>query len=365
MEKRFQVFVSSTYQDLVSERQEVMHALLELDCIPAGMELFPAANQDQWSLIKKVIDESDFYLVISAGRYGTVGPDGHSYTEMEYRHALDTGKPVLAFLHKDLQQLPAGQVEPSDSGRAKLNAFRDLLQKRMCKFWKTPDELGSVVSRSLVRLINTTPAIGWIRADQITEDLVAGEVLKLKKTIEDLEGRLEQARVSAPSGSESLAQGADIFRVHFKFETEDRKGQSSEWPYTMDISWNQIFYDIGPLMLNEANDREIRLALNKMVRKRSQIPRSNDQKLNGQKRFHSFNISDDDFQTIKVQLRAVGLIAKSQRTRSVKDAQTYWTLTPYGDQVLTTLRAIPKKPIPEESDVETDTMEAAEGSELD
>ena len=53
MDKRYQVFVSSTYEDLQEERQQVMQALLELDCIPSGMELFPAANDDQWTLIKK------------------------------------------------------------------------------------------------------------------------------------------------------------------------------------------------------------------------------------------------------------------------------------------------------------------------
>ena len=51
MERKHQVFVSSTYKYLVKERQEVIHALLELDCIPAGMELFPAADEDAWSLI--------------------------------------------------------------------------------------------------------------------------------------------------------------------------------------------------------------------------------------------------------------------------------------------------------------------------
>jgi hypothetical protein len=44
MEKRYQVFVSSTYTDLMEERNEAMQAILELDCMPAGMELFPAAN---------------------------------------------------------------------------------------------------------------------------------------------------------------------------------------------------------------------------------------------------------------------------------------------------------------------------------
>jgi hypothetical protein len=72
---RYQVFVSSTYQDLQEERAEVMQALLELDCMPAGMELFPAASEDQWRWIKRVIDESDYYLVIIGGKYGSVHPE--------------------------------------------------------------------------------------------------------------------------------------------------------------------------------------------------------------------------------------------------------------------------------------------------
>lgn len=42
MDKRYQVFVSSTYEDLREERGAVMQALLGLDCIPTGMESFPA-----------------------------------------------------------------------------------------------------------------------------------------------------------------------------------------------------------------------------------------------------------------------------------------------------------------------------------
>ena len=117
MDKRYQVFVSSTYADLQDERQEVMQALLELDCIPAGMELFPAANEDQWTLIKKVIDDCDYYMVIIAGRYGSIGPDGLSYTEMEYRYALETGKPVLGFVHRDPGALAASRCESSDEGK--------------------------------------------------------------------------------------------------------------------------------------------------------------------------------------------------------------------------------------------------------
>ena len=70
MEKRYQVFISSTFRDLVQERQEVLKAVLEIDHMPAGMELFPAADDAAWQLIKDVIDGSDHYVVIIGGRYG-------------------------------------------------------------------------------------------------------------------------------------------------------------------------------------------------------------------------------------------------------------------------------------------------------
>src|SRR5713226_1242078 len=186
VDKRYQVFVSSTYQDLQEERQEVMQALLELECIPAGMELFPAANEDQWTLIKRVIDDCDYYLVIVAGRYGSLGPDGASYTEMEYRYAIDKNKPVIGFLHKTPGSVPVDRCEQTEDGRRKLDAFRTFVQKKMCRFWDSPADLGSQVSRSLVKLIKTHPAVGWVRADLVPDVTAAEEILRLRNRIEGL-----------------------------------------------------------------------------------------------------------------------------------------------------------------------------------
>jgi len=63
MSTRYQVFVSSTYADLKNVRSRVIQTLLELDCIPAGMELFPAADEEQWQFIRRVIDDCDYYIV--------------------------------------------------------------------------------------------------------------------------------------------------------------------------------------------------------------------------------------------------------------------------------------------------------------
>ena len=84
MDKRYQVFVSSTYVDLQEERQSVLQTLMEMDCIPAGMELFPAADEEQWEFIKRIIDDCDYYLLIIGGRYGSVEYDGICYTVKEF-----------------------------------------------------------------------------------------------------------------------------------------------------------------------------------------------------------------------------------------------------------------------------------------
>lgn len=190
MEKRFQVFVSSTYEDLREERQEVMKALLELEFIPAGMELFPAADESQWSLIKDVIDECDYYVVIVGGRYGSCHADGMGYTEKEYRYAIEIGKPTIAFLHKNPAEIPAGKTEPTDKGKEKLVAFRLLLEEKLCKLWSDPSELKAVVITSLTQLKRTRPAIGWVRADELPDKDATLELLRLRQHNDELEAEL-------------------------------------------------------------------------------------------------------------------------------------------------------------------------------
>ena len=124
MEKKYQVFVSSTYVDLTEERKEVIQALLELDCIPVGMEMFPAADEDQWSLIKRLIDDCDYYVLILGGRYGSLNEDGISYTQMEYEYAKSQNIPTISFLHKSPEKIEVGKSELDKVKVEKLIRFR-------------------------------------------------------------------------------------------------------------------------------------------------------------------------------------------------------------------------------------------------
>ncbi|MCR5376977.1 MAG: DUF4062 domain-containing protein [Lachnospiraceae bacterium] len=171
-EVKYQVFVSSTFEDLKDERKEVSQGILETHCIPAGMELFPAASKKQWDFIKHVIDESDIYLVIVAGRYGSVGTDDDgnriSYTEMEFDYAQKTGKPIIALVHQNPDSLPKSKCEKTLKQSKNLERFRRKVSSgRLIKSWDNKDNLKSAVIQALYSIINDDDLTlkGWIKAD--------------------------------------------------------------------------------------------------------------------------------------------------------------------------------------------------------
>lgn len=193
MEIKYQIFVSSTYNDLIEERKEVTQAILECGCIPSGMELFPASSKKQWEVIKKVIDDCDYYLLIVAGKYGSIGTDDYgnkiSYTEMEFNYAIETGKKVIVLLHKNPDTLIAYQVEQNRNKIYRLKKFREKAQNgRMVKYWTNKDDLKSAAITSINSSVKNDPGTGWVKASNITleSNNVNLEIMQLQDTIKQL-----------------------------------------------------------------------------------------------------------------------------------------------------------------------------------
>ena len=342
MNKIYQVFVSSTYEDLQEERKEVMQALLELDCMPAGMELFPASNDDQWTLIKRVIDTCDYYLLIIGGRYGSTNAEGISYTQMEFEYALQTGKPIISFLPKKPEDIPSGKCEQDPEKREKLENFKKLAKKKLVKFWSTPENLGSIVSRSMIKLIKDFPAEGWVKSNTIDDNSMK-EIIKLQKENEELKAKLNRISTEPPKGSEQLMQGNDEITFRLYFEA-NRKRSLTPYKYTdtVNATWNQIFERIAPLMIDECTEYALKSALDSFAGTFKKIF-SNSPEYKNMCDFRNFRVSSETFNQIKVQLRALGLIEISSKKHSTNDKSTYWSLTQYGDYVMTQLLALKKE----------------------
>lgn len=327
VDKRYQVFVSSTYEDLKDERREVVQALLELDCFPCGMELFQAEDEDSWSIIQRVIEESDYYIVIVGGRYGSIHPESKkSYTQMEYEFAVERNKPVLAFLHANRDGIPSGKTEADAKGKRRLDAFIGILKGRQVKLWNSAAELGGAVSKAIVSLRKHKPGVGWIRADH-RSDASAKEILGLRKHIDRLTCELQEITTHPLPGTEGLAQGDDEHTV--SLQPCAWLGAGVEYAeQELEFTWNELFSAVAPILMTQSTESEMRCAIGQMAF--SKYGKSWEDNF-----VRSFAISNNSFHTIKIQLKALGLIMLAGK---------HWTLTKYGNQVITNLLAIRRQP---------------------
>jgi hypothetical protein len=180
----YKVFVSSTFRDLREERSEVQKALLKLNCLPVGMELFPAADDETWEFIKQQIDDSDYYVVLVAGRYGSLAADGVSFTEKEYDYAREREIPSIGFVHENRAKIPSGETDSDPELIKKLDAFIAKIQKRPTRPFTNPHQLALEVMGSFIDLKRNRPRTGFVRTDQVVGFKTYAELLEKNAGVE-------------------------------------------------------------------------------------------------------------------------------------------------------------------------------------
>ena len=328
MEKRYQIFLSSTFSDLKEERKAIIEILLNAKHIPAGMEMFAASNDDQFKYIKKIIDNCDYYVLIIAARYGSINQKtGISYTEQEYEYALSKNIPVLAFLHNDPYNLPPDKID--EDNRDKLDAFRARVSKnRMCKMWSKKEELASSVLISLTEEISENPQLGWIRGSsydttELLEQLnnIRDENDNLKKEVSKLKTEIDSSKPKI----ENLACGEDSFTIKGRIFNRNSYIGS---PYSIELTWDEIFMAIGPFLVSSKHytmfSQELKTGINSAYNK-------------------SFSdLNEDSVQTIKIQLHVLGLIDVKDGKTTKGGSAEFISLTEKGIQYLFELKSIKK-----------------------
>lgn len=367
-EPRYQVFVSSTYTDLIEERQAAISALLQLGAMPAGMELFPAADDEAWTLISRVIDESDYYLLVIGGRYGSVTDDGLSFTEKEYEYALHAGKPVMAFIHGAPESIAMGKSEASEVAREKLHKFVERVETaKHVKYWLSAEDLAGKIALSFATFTKSHPATGWVRADAGDSPETLRLLSAAQLRVAELETKINRHADSPPPGTAGLADNDEEFEFSFvvsvrigSLAADSGISQYQKYEVDIAISWNDLFAELGTSMLNEATQRHLlgrfRAAvatlheddMKEQVRTwltRQLKPGQIEGSVGKKKGYLDIELlsgepSVSDFEIALVQLDALGLITQSEKKRAVSDRDTYWTLTAWGRTRLKRLRAV-------------------------
>ena len=168
MEKKFQIFISSTYEDLKEERAKLVATILKVYHFPIGMEMFSADNVEQWEQIRRTIDSSDYYVLVIKRRYGSMTKDGISYTEKEYNYAKEKKIPVLAFVAARDAAITNSDIEDDPEKLFLLKKFTErVLVENPSEFWKNPDDLCTKVSQALHKQFETNQRRGWIKNNEV------------------------------------------------------------------------------------------------------------------------------------------------------------------------------------------------------
>lgn len=254
MQKKFQVFISSTYTDLIEERKTVQKILLMADCIPAGMEAFVAANDEQFEVIKKVIDLCDYYVLIIGGRYGSINKStGLSYTEMEYEYAVSKGIPILVFAIDEKISLPNDKKDLNLDIINKLQKFRSkAMTNRLASIWKDNGELAGQVAISIMKAKNENARPGWIRGGEFdpTENLKKINLLQEEnKNLLEENSSLQKTIDELSNTNQNLAFEDSLINIQYTYDHYNGTRYNSS-KTSQDISLKDIFAYVSINMIN-------------------------------------------------------------------------------------------------------------------
>ncbi|WP_179321152.1 DUF4062 domain-containing protein [Winogradskyella helgolandensis] len=326
MDKRYQVFISSTYTDLKDERSKVIQTVMEMDCIPAGMEIFPALDEEQFNFIKRVIDDCDYYILIIGGRYGSLSDDGLSYTEKEFDYALEKNIKIIALLHQNPEQIPVEKSDIKPELRQKLEDFREKASTgRLVKFWNKAEDLPGLVALSLSKTIKTYPAIGWVRSNTVGNNEILSEINELRKENNKLKEDIEQAEKTDNNhisiSEEELAGLEDTFSF---------KAGSGSASQEFKMTWGEIFYIISPYLMEHPIDSNVKKYL--AIRILEKFEKST----------VYATIKEDDYNTMKVHLSSLNLINVKYSKKISGGNGLFWNLTEKGLKTMKELRSVKK-----------------------
>jgi hypothetical protein len=200
MQKRkYQIFVSSTYLDLVEERQAAVEEILKAGHIPAGMELFAAGDESQMETIRRWIETSDIYMLILGGRYGsTEANTGLSYIELEYDYAASLNKPIFAVIMKpaaiDNKVRENGMAAIEREHHQQYEEFKKKVLSKTCSFFEDQKDIRLSIHESIPDIQGRHELVGWVPGSEVQDNKpLLAEINRLSE--ENSELREEAARL--------------------------------------------------------------------------------------------------------------------------------------------------------------------------
>lgn len=144
------VFLSSTFEDMKEYRKAIIDRIIKRSMVPICMENWGANANKVTSVITDEVKKADIYLGIFGTRYGYVDENTNmSMTEIEYREALASNKPILVYIAKNAKD----DITTGDNSQKMLELLTEIEKERIVYYFNSIDQLGEQVFADLERYI--------------------------------------------------------------------------------------------------------------------------------------------------------------------------------------------------------------------
>ena len=189
MLKKYHVFISSSHDDLKSERLELTRIITELGAIPISMDNFDISQEEDRRIIRKAIKEADYFVNLTAYKGGE--SVGNSFAlEIEYTWAIKAQVPVLALIVGEKARWKASKKEKDPAKAAAIESFKTKLKSHAYDSWINLGDLRHKALALISREMNLNPRRGWISSTEAIEPSVANELSRLIRENEILLSRI-------------------------------------------------------------------------------------------------------------------------------------------------------------------------------
>lgn len=217
MIKKLQIFISSTFKDLIDERQAAVEAILNSGHIPAGMELFKASNESQLETIKRWIDDSDVYLLILGGRYGSIEPKSQkSYTQIEYEYAIKKKIPLFSvvinddYLNEKVKKFGKDVLETDNPDKYK--EFKKMVLSKSSRFFEDNKDIKICIHETINDFQSRLKFSGWVSGKAVEKnDKIEKENQKLLK--ENIELKEKYLKLKNKTNIDTFSNGLDYEEI--------------------------------------------------------------------------------------------------------------------------------------------------------
>ncbi|GAA5557629.1 hypothetical protein Asch01_02373 [Acinetobacter schindleri] len=260
LDKRYQVFISTSGSEMQPERIILSQTLVGMGFFSWGLE---QRNPLSTAFARRQIDDCEYVVILLGSQYGEQSVSGVGYMHLEYIYAVTKQKPIIVFMHDDPASREPSLHDAKAELREKFNEFRKLLQNEVDQVftYRSLRDLEMAVRLNMPQMLERYPVTGWVRPQNA--QALHDEIDQLKARIAQMEAEAGK-REPDPFLSLPKVSMHEIFSFEYRMHAY-QDGNFKELKVQKKLTWAELLAILGSTFVNPTPEEFFSKRLNEYL----------------------------------------------------------------------------------------------------